>query len=219
MKTFTCSLLTIVILFVTEGFIQNTGKDRYDLLRELDQKVKIEEIPKTNIVSLNFTGSYQRHPEAYAKLSSYVMNNYVTVGTIIGIYPEDPDLVSEAKLTWKISLRILPKKPQHILNNSGNSDPFAIPATKELLSSPLSQFKTPKKPFTLEQLPPVTAVTLVTDVAHLGKYGLAINAWISMNNYVQTGTTRTEFGSSTAKSAEIPVKIIVPIKKRSRETI
>jgi len=36
---------------------------------------------------------------------------------------------------------------------------------------------------------------------------------------VQTGTTRTEFGSANQKSQLIPVKIIVPVKKRNRETI
>ena len=194
-------------------------KDKYDILRELDRRVKIEEVPPLNIISLQFNGGYQKHPEAYQQLSSYVSKNYQVVGAILGIYPQDPDLVKEEELEWSISLRIVPKKTDKTLNEANEKDPFVINATKEKLGVSLTSFALPQKPFRLEQLPPITAATLVSDVANIGKDGLAINAWIDMNNYVQTGPTRTEFGNATQESKLIPVKVYVPVKKRIRETL
>ncbi len=194
-------------------------KDRYDLLRELDSRVKVEEVPATNVVSLEVIGGYQRHPEAYQQLVAYVSKNHRTVGAILGIYPHDPDLVEEDKLSWSISLRVLPGKPGAAPKRANEKDPFAVNATNGELGAPLSSFATPQKPFLLEQLPAVTAVTLRSDVARIGKDGLALNAWIDMNNYVQTGTARTEFGNATQESQLIPVKIIVPVKKRTKEAL
>jgi hypothetical protein len=212
-------LLVIFAALSLPAIAQNGKQDRYDLLRELDKRVKIEQIPATNIVSLNFRGNYSKHPEAYSKLNAYVRRNYATAGSVIGLYPEDPDVVPESRLTWKISLRVLPGKPNPLMQTIKSEDPFTIPASKDSLAYPITKLKAPEKPFVIEQLPTVTAVTLITDVAHLGKDGLAINAWITMNNYVLIGTTRTEFGSTSGKSQIIPVKIIVPVKKRTREAI
>lgn len=194
--------------------------DRYSQLRALDKRVKIEEIPATNVISLHFTGNYQKHPEAYGQLAAYVAENYRTTGGVIGTYPQDPDLVEESRLTWDISLRILPSKEGEEKKGPDSLDaPFELKATSEELSVPLNTFKKPSLPFELQQLPPISAVTLISDVAHIGTDGLLINAWTTMNNYVQVGTTRTEFGSATQASQAIPVKIIVPIKKRIMETI
>ncbi len=194
--------------------------DRYSELRALDKRVKMEEIPATNVISLHFTGSYQKHPEAYGELAAYVAENYRTTGGVIGTYPQDPDLVEESRLTWDISLRILPSKGGKEKKSSDSPDaPFELKATTEELGAPLDAFRKPSLPFELRQLPAVSAVTLISDVAHIGTDGLLINAWITMNNYVQVGTTRTEFGSTTQASQAIPVKIVVPIKKRILETI
>lgn len=195
-------------------------KRRYAILDSLDKRVIIEEIPATNVLSLGFSGNYKNHPEAYAQLSGYANKNYANAGGIIGIYPQDPDLVDdESNLVWEITLRVLPGKPGPIKSSSNAGHPFETNIPERDLSVPLSELKTPDKPFALKTLPATQAVTLISDVAHIAQDGLAMNAWIDLNNYVQTGITRTEFGSAEKKSMEIPVKIIVPVKRRTRETI
>jgi hypothetical protein len=196
-------------------------KCKYAILDSLDTRVKQEKIPATNVLSLAFSGNYQKHPEAYGQLSEYANKNYAYTGGIIGIYPQDPDLVSdEAQLNWEITLRVLPGKAGAVNYSTANpKDPFETNIPQDVLSAPLSKLKIPEKPYILKTLPATDAVTLVSDVAHIGQDGLAINAWIDLNNFVQNGTTRTEFGSANQKSQLIPVKIIVPVKKRNREKI
>lgn len=228
----TLQLLLISIVFVAASCLPKNPatnnstteqlqppKINYDILDSLDKRVKLETIPATNVVSLKFSGNYQNHPEAYMQLSDYVNKNYATTGGVIGIYPQDPDLVDESKLTWEINLRVLPGKPGTTDYTSANEiDPFDIKIPEELFFAPLSKFKAPEKPYTIKQLESTKAVTLVSDVAHIGRDGLAINAWIDLNNYVQTNTTRIEFGAVKQKSMQIPVKIMVPVIKRTKET-
>ena len=206
----------------TAGYSDKHQKCKYAILDSLDIRVKQEKLPATNVLSLAFSGNYQKHPEAYGQLNEYANKNYAFTGGIIGIYPQDPDLVSdESQLKWEITLRVLPGKAGTVNYSTANQkDPFEINIPQDVLSAPLSKLKTPEKPYVLKTLPETDAVTLVSDVAHIGQDGLAINAWIDLNNYVQIGTTRTEFGSANQKSQLlIPVKIIVPVKKRNRETI
>ena len=196
---------------------QSQGK--YLVLEELDKRVKLEKIPATNVISLQFTGNYQKHPEAYEQIYKYAIKNYSTTGGIIGVYPKDPDLFDDAHLTWEINLRILPGKPGAVsfpAEESGN--PFSIRIPEDQQNSSLSVFKKPAKPFKIKTLEATEAVTLISDVGHISADGLALNAWISLNNYVQTGTTRTEFGAAKGEHMQIPVKIIVPVKKRAKET-
>src|ERR1700733_11512267 len=130
MKKISILLFAAIVFFAMRGICQNTKTDRYEILRDLDRRVKIEQIPATNIISLKVSGSYENHPEAYGKLSAYVKLNYATTGSVIGLYPEDPDLVPEKKLTWKISMRILPGKPNPSSIQIDEPEPFKIPASR-----------------------------------------------------------------------------------------
>ena len=144
MKNLKILLLSATVFLSVQDFAQSSKQDRYEILRDLDKRVKIEQIPATNIVSLVFSGNYQKHPEAYGKLSVYVKSKYASVGSIIGLYPEDPDLVPEQKLTWKISMRVLPGKPNPASPQINRADPFKIPASKDSLAYPLSKLKAQK---------------------------------------------------------------------------
>jgi len=203
------------------GSGMETPKCKYGILDSLDSRVKNEHIPATNVLSLSFSGNYQKHPEAYGQLMGYASKHYAFTGGIIGIYPQDPDLISdESQLQWEITLRVLPGQPGVVDNSkTASKNSFETTTPEGALSVPLSELKTPEKPYALKTLPPTEAITLVSDIAHIGRDGLAINAWIDLNNYVQTGTTRTEFGAANQESRLIPVKIIVPVRKRISEVV
>jgi len=228
MKVVTTILMGVALAAVscTNQSIDQTQTDqkdqvnasKYSILDSLDNRVKVEDIPSFNVLTLSYKGNYKNHPEAYGKLMQYAAQNYKTVGAIIGIYPQDPDLHPESELSWSISYRIIPGSPG-ISADSTQTDPFAVNASLEELNVPLDKFQKPADPFVLVQLPATKALTLVSDVSQIGKDGLAINAWLDLNNFVQVGLTRTEFGTASEKGQPIPVRIIVPVKERTQEKI
>jgi hypothetical protein len=186
---------------------------KYKMIDEVERKIKFENFPATNILYLKYKGSYQQHPEAFPKLTSYVEENYRTTGTCIGFYPFDPDAVELKNLQWEVGLRVIPGSPPQ--KHEMQSDPFIVNASANELAASISRLKTPKHPFGIKTIPAVQAVTLETIVANSAVNGLAMNAWLTINGYVQTAPTRMEFAMATTKDPMlIPVKIIIPVVKR-----
>jgi hypothetical protein len=191
---------------------------KYEVIEELNKRIKIENYPRTNVVYFTITGSYQKHPEAFSNLMDYVLQNYRYAGVCLGFYPEDPDTVSEQKLKWQIGIRVIPGQPEKIIDSTMTNmsrDPFAIMASKEELGAPLSQLKHTLEPFFIRTLQPFQAVTLITNVESTSRDGLALNAWIILNGYVQTAPTIMEYAMMKTDPLKIPTKIVIPVTKRS----
>lgn len=190
--------------------------NKYRVIEEIGKRIKFENIPATNVVYVKYTGSYRQHPEAFPKLQNYAYTNYAAIGNCLGFYPFDPDAVAEKDLNWEIAIRIIPGAPSGMMMHemeTGN-DPFHLDVDAEQLGAPLSKLKKPSANFALKTLPSITAIAVTTTVEKAGIDGLAMNAWLTINGYAQTGTARMEFAMQEKDPMKVPVKINIPVAKR-----
>ena len=194
--------------------VTDTITNKYRVIEEISKRIKFENIPATNVLYIKYVGSYRQHPEAFPKLQDYAFANYAAVGNCLGFYPFDPDAVAEADLRWEVAIRIIPGAPSAMMMHEMGNDPFHLDAGTEQLSAPLSKLKKPSSNFALKTLPAVTAITVTTIVEKAGIDGLAMNAWLTLNGYVQTGTARMEFAMQEKDPMKVPVKISIPVVKR-----
>jgi hypothetical protein len=201
----------------TNGVKEVTIKDtcaKYHLIDEISARIKFENLSACNILFSEHKGSYQQHPDAFPKLMEYAYKNYHPIGVCMGLYPDDPDAIAEVDLKWKVGIRVLPLKQNGQPSDFKSEDPFAVNATMEELSIPVTDLTKPKSPYELETLPKVSVIYVVTTVEKAGIDGLAMNAWLTINGYVQTGTTRMEFAMQKVEPMKMPVKISIPVVKR-----
>lgn len=223
-------LASIVIISLTSCVPKKIGSDKYPgakynrdtlynkygVIEEIGKRIQFEKIPATNVLYVKYTGNYRKHPDAFPKLQDYAYANYAAVGNCIGLYAYDPDIVAEADLTWEVAIRIVPGAPSGNMMHDMkmDNDPFHLDASPAQLGAQLSEFRSPATNFAIKTLPPVTAITVTTIVEKAGIDGLAMDAWLTINGYVQTGVARMEFAMVDKNPMKIPVKISIPVVKR-----
>lgn len=77
----------------------------YDgLMQDFPPEVIVETIPSVSYGYMAMHGSYSQHELAIEKLLEIA--NDTATKAVIAIYPDDPDLVAEADLAWKIGLEL-----------------------------------------------------------------------------------------------------------------
>jgi len=142
----------------------------------------------------------------------YVGKNYRAVGACFGIYLKDPDAVKVSELRWEIGVRVVPREP---LCYGKNLPIEELPNVSDArLRQTLAQMKQPEAPYKRKILEGATAAVVDSTVARAAQDGLAMTPWAPRNGYVQTGPARMEYLSHEGTPTEMPVKIIVPVKKR-----
>lgn len=210
-------------------------KTANEIASDVDKRLRVERIPATNILYLETAGSYDKHPQIIGQLLQFAQRNYATAGVMFGIYPVDPDSVGvpfakqqqkpgerplpvsptiEKKLVWGVAIRVIPGQPGTSRRDSESSDPFFVSATEAELTKALPSLKQAKSPFKLQRLRETTAIVLETDVNRSPADGLALNAWMVKNGYVQTGATRMEMAMNSTDPMNALAKIVIPAVKR-----
>lgn len=191
----------------------DTTCSKYLLLEEIGKRIKFEEQQSSNFLYAEYNGNYNQHPTAIPELMGYAFKNYKPAGPCIGLYPQDPDATPENELHWQVGIRVTPMEKTS--SQKGSDDPFAINVATEELTIPLEKLKAPGEPYKLKVLPSVQVISVVTTVGKAAQDGLAMNAWLIINGYVQTATTRMQFAMVQNKDPmSTPVKISIPVTKR-----
>jgi pimeloyl-ACP methyl ester carboxylesterase len=155
-----------------------------------DDRIHVERIDGGTTLMRDIAGDYSQHPKVFIALMAVRDRLFTPVGACFGIYPQDPDAVeSPAELHWEIGVRVSPRA-----------------AAKKLTAPP--------KPYRIAKLPAIDAAVIETNVQTAAIDGLAMFRWMAEHGYVQVAPTRIEYLSHEGSPMLLPVKIIVPVKKR-----
>ncbi len=155
-----------------------------------DDRIHIERVSGGQALIRDVRGSYAQHPKMFAELMALREKLFAAVGACFGIYPDDPDAVENASdLHWQIGVRVAP---------AARGQKLAIPP----------------RPYRLASLADVEAAVIETNVKTAGIDGLAMFRWMAEHGYVQTAPTRIEYLSHDGDAMLLPVKIVVPVRKR-----
>lgn len=175
--------------------------------------VSIEKVPASWALIRDVPGTYEKHPEVFGEMKSYVGMNFRALGDSFGVYPTDPDAVELRELHWQVGIRIIPGEPL----GYGNSLPLitSLGKSPQDLENDKKQFKQARAPYKIVLLESVEAAVVESTVEETPKDGLAITTWLAQNGYVQIGATRMEFLKFDGPANKVPTRIIVPVQKRS----
>jgi DNA gyrase inhibitor GyrI len=173
-------------------------------------EVKVVKIRASVAVVRTVRGSYSQSPKVMEEMMRYVHTNFRAVGDCFGIYPDDPDKVAAADLKWTVGVRVTTGEPMGYGHTASmkeieGKDPAAIQ----------KQLKAPKQPYSISLIPGGEVAVIQTSVRNAGKDGLYMFKWMAENGYVQIHPTRMEYLSHKGPPMQIPVRIVVPVKKRA----
>jgi hypothetical protein len=183
-------------------------------------EIKIEKIPPQKVLSRQIQGGYERHQEVFADLKGTMMaatpaqapagKALALAADCLGIYPFDPDAVtdaaSKARFEWGAALLV----PQNFRLARGTK--------AKALSVPASDYK-------VQTLPAIEAGVMYSTIGRAPVDGLKFFPWMAENGYVQVGPTRMVYFTDPSvdlmratpeQLQAAQTKIIVPIKKRAR---
>ncbi len=195
-------------------------------------KITIEKISPQRVLSRQIQGGYDRHQEVFSDLKDTMVRQIgtpaapaggraaggraagakaaVLAADCLGIYPFDPDAVtdaaSKARFEWGAALFV----PQNFRLARG--------VKAKALSVPASEYK-------VQTLPAIEAAVMYSTVGRAPVDGLKFFSWMAENGYVQVGPTRMVYFTDTTvdlmratpgQIQDTKTKIIVPIKKRDR---
>lgn len=162
------------------------------------------------IICREVAGPYDLSPKYFAQLSKYADERYRAAGGLLGMYPVDPDAVSSPdQLKWFVAQQVIEGAPLGL----GSS---AMPQRHSPLETARirKQLQSPQGPYKLSIIPEQTVAVIRSTIGRAVSDGLSMFPWMARNGYVQIAPTRMEFLATKGKVATIPVRIIVPIKKR-----
>ncbi|WP_425391591.1 GyrI-like domain-containing protein [Ekhidna sp.] len=155
---------------------------------ELVPKMEIKVLPATQIIYMTNKGSFNQHPEVIFTFSGYIESLDWDVKNYIGIYPEDPDAVSNEELDWELG--------------------FEVP--DDVNVDELERFK-------VKTLEGTTALVVNSSVKNSPIHGLYCKVWLLEHGYVQTQPTRMIYHMDNEQPELQSTTIIFPVVKRTRD--
>lgn len=162
------------------------------------------------IICREVSGAYSLSPTYFGQLSRYADTRYRVAGGFFGIYPVDPDAVSSAgQLKWLVAQQVIGGTALGLGSSALPRRYSASEAVAVLRGLPPA-----RNPYKLLIIPEQTVALIRSTIGRAGMDGLSMYPWMARNGYVQVGPTRMEFLATTGSPSAIPVRIIVPIKRR-----
>jgi hypothetical protein len=162
------------------------------------------------IICRNVSGVYSLSATYFGQLSKYTDAHYRVAGPFFGMYPVDPDAVSSPReLKWSVAQQVI----EGSALDSGSSAPPRHYSASEA-AAVLRGLPPAKTPYKLLIIPEQTVAWIHSTIGKAGRDGLSMFPWMAHNGYVQVGPTRMEFLATNGNPNAIPVRIIVPIKRR-----
>lgn len=155
--------------------------------RTAPSDIRVEARPATTLLVRAGRGPFSGHAIEFARLRDFASERSIPMRDVVGVYPDDPDVVGIEKLSWQIGFTI---------------DPARGESTKGLDS-----------PFQVVDLPAGDAAVIDSTLGHSHVEGIRLLAWLPYSGYVQVGPTRIEYSRWTADPSA-PVRIVVPVRKR-----
>jgi hypothetical protein len=186
--------------------------------------IRIQQLPARSVMVRRATGSYEQHPSLIQETLGQARRagvNKPPQGSLIGIYPMDPDAVDSPKdLEWYLAVEAPPGTVKAKMPVSPGMLPTNLRADFGTLEA---KFATVARPsgqdvYLMAALDPGLAITAEASYEAIPAVGLAMKEYMFRSGWVQVAPTRNVLiAGDPATPVDDKVQIVFPVRRRNVE--